>query len=517
MADIATFAGEDVSPEAFAAVRRQIRGSGLLIAGRLLSAGLMLVSQVLIVRYLSTADYGAWAYALAFVVFWQTISNLGFQDAITRFVPIYKQQREYPKMFGTMLLSFGFVLLFSILVIGGVFAAPNKVLAFVRQEGSSLKILFVLIFLVPVEALDGLLMGLFASLASARAIFFRRYVLAPGLRVLVVVLLVTFHADVLFLAYGYVAAGAIGMVVYAFVFLRQLGREGLLASSRLRSIRFPAREIFSFALPMMTSDMLVALNESIVVLLLGYYRNMQDVAFFRVAVPIASVTQMVTVTAALLYMPAAARLFAGGDLKGLQYLYWRTAAWIAVFSFPIFTATFAFAKPVMALLYGERYADAGVILAIMSVGYFVNVVFGLNGVTVKAVNKIRYVVGYNVATALTNIAISLVLVPRYGAVGAAIGAAVTIVVYATLKQVALRWAAGISVFDRSCMWFYVVIALAVVSLVAIRWIASLNLYVATTLALISIVAVVLIARKELKIAEIFPETARIPLMRRFLA
>jgi len=51
------------------ATRKQIRGSSLFLAGRFLSMGINFSAHVLMVRYLATAEYGALAYALAAVAF----------------------------------------------------------------------------------------------------------------------------------------------------------------------------------------------------------------------------------------------------------------------------------------------------------------------------------------------------------------------------------------------------------------------------------------------------------------
>ena len=56
------------------AARKQIRGSSLLMAGKFISVGLNFASQVLIVRYLTKSDYGAWAYTFAIVGFFHGFS-----------------------------------------------------------------------------------------------------------------------------------------------------------------------------------------------------------------------------------------------------------------------------------------------------------------------------------------------------------------------------------------------------------------------------------------------------------
>ena len=204
-------------------------GTGLLLAGRVLSVAVTALTQVLIVRSLSTHDYGAWAYALSVVLLWQTLSSFGFQEAIPRFVSFYHECKDYPRLFGTMLLAVGSIILSGALVIAIFFISPGKLLALVHEEKQSLAVLSILICMVPVEALDGVLIGLFATLASPRSIFFRRHVLAPLLRLAVVLLLIALKTNVVFLAYGYLASSVLGMLVCGGILVRHMKRDGLLA------------------------------------------------------------------------------------------------------------------------------------------------------------------------------------------------------------------------------------------------------------------------------------------------
>ena len=55
---------------------RQVRGSSLMLLGRGISMAVTFTIQVLIVHFLSKANYGAFAYALSFVTVGQTICLL---------------------------------------------------------------------------------------------------------------------------------------------------------------------------------------------------------------------------------------------------------------------------------------------------------------------------------------------------------------------------------------------------------------------------------------------------------
>src|SRR3989337_1005401 len=110
------------------ATRRQIRGSSLLLIGQFISKGINFAVQVLIVRYLTKSDYGAFAYALSIVAVGETIATFGLDRAITRFVPIYHEQRDYNKMVGTIFMVLGTMLSLGIALVL-VFYALQGVIA----------------------------------------------------------------------------------------------------------------------------------------------------------------------------------------------------------------------------------------------------------------------------------------------------------------------------------------------------------------------------------------------------
>ena len=115
----------DFRPAEHDVARKPIRGSAVLLFGRLASLGSNLLIQVLIVRHLSKRDYGAWAYALSIVTFLQTIAAMGFDKAATRFFSIYHEREEYDKLFGTALLMLGAIVCLSAFIIGAFYLFPE--------------------------------------------------------------------------------------------------------------------------------------------------------------------------------------------------------------------------------------------------------------------------------------------------------------------------------------------------------------------------------------------------------
>lgn len=499
------------------ATRRQIRGSSLLLAGRLLSKGVNFVVQVMIVRYLSKTDYGAFALALSFVSLSTSVATFGLDRAITRFVPIYQERKEYAKLFGTIIMVFSTILslgLATALLFHGFQGFVTQ--SFLDGDQQARMLLLLLIFLAPVSAIDELLVGMFAVFASPRAIFFRKNVLAPGLRLTVVLLLIVFQYDVLFLAGGYLASGIIGVVIYVAMLFRLLRSEGLLAHFKPGAIQIPWREVFAFTIPLLSSDLVYVVMNQVDAILLARFQGTADVAALRAVQPVAIMNQLVMASFATLFTPLAARMFARNDRQGINELYWQTAIWIAIFTFPIFVVTFSIAQPITVLLFGTRYQESGIILAILSCGYYFNAALGFNGLTLKVYGKLRYIVSLNVAAAVANLVLNLLLIPRYGAFGAAIGTGATLIIHNVLKQTGLRLGTGISLFDPRYFKVYVSIGGSALGLLLLQAVADVPVYASIILAGLASFLVIRLNRHLLNVEETFPELLKIPLMRHLL-
>ena len=495
------------------AARRQIRGSSLLLSGRVLSLALNFATQVLIVRYLSKSDFGAFAFGLSIVSLGESVALLGLDKAVPRFLPIYQEHGANGKVLGTLLMAAGTVLSLGLGFVLLAFGLNGFAGGDLGGSGQALTVILILICLSPIQALDDLLMGAFAVFSKPRAIFFRKYVLAPGLRLVVIALVVLGQSGVRELALGYVLAGGVGVAIYTVILIQTLRADGLLARVDRRALRFPAREVFGFAIPLITVDLLFVFMNTTNVWMLQHFGSAEEVADYRVVQPAARLNLLVMTSFTLLFTPLAARLFAKGDRNGIRELYWRTAAWMAVFSFPVFALTFAAAHGLTVGLFGERYAGSAPILSLLALGYYVNVALGFNGLTLRVFGLVRYVVVISLAAAVANIALNLVLIPRFGAIGAAVGTCATLVIHNALKQGGLRKGTGIGVFDREHRRVYGAIAAATIGLVVVHPLLGPSPVVAVALVAIASSLVLWVTRGTLRVGDTFPELLRIPVVR----
>jgi O-antigen/teichoic acid export membrane protein len=274
--------------------------------------------------------------------------------------------------------------------------------------------------------------------------------------------------------------------------------------------------MLTFALPTLATAVVWLLMESTDALFLGHFQGADAVADFRAVLPVARLNQFVILSFGVLYTPLAARAFARDAREELSDLYWQTSTWIAVLTFPVFIMSCAFARPVVETLFGERYADSSTILAILAGGYFFHSALGFNGLTLKVFRKLRYSVTMDVSAAVLNLVLSLLLIPRFGAVGAAIGTSATMVTHNLLKQVGLWRYSGIPLFPRRYLHVYAGMLASAAIMVVVGLSIDVNVLVALPLGAVTSLAVVWMALGSLRLETTFPELVRLPVVRNVL-
>ncbi len=507
---------EDRSASSKESVKKHIRGSTLLLAGRVIGVLTNFGVHVLIVRYLAKAEYGAFAYAYAIMMLGSHVVALGLNKGLSRFVPIYQERGEYERMAGTIVLVLCTMVVLGTAMVALAFGLAGVIGGHLAPDPLALTLLLILVWVAPLQALDDVSVKLFAIFATPRAVFFRRHILTPGLRLTAVLALVFFEGDAVFLALAYIAVGVLGVTISLLIIVRLLRDKGLLQHFRREKLDMPARRVFRFSIPLLSSDLVAALRGTLVVFFLGFYQGSVSVAAFRSVYSVARLNGMVFDSFRLLFEPTAGRMYARDDRTGINEIYWRTASWIVVFTFPIFVASFALAQPLTVLLFGEQYADSGMILALLAIGSFLNAAFGYNALTLRIFHKVRAIVAIDLTVMVLALLLYVLLIPKFGALGGAMASSAVIASQNVLYQVVLIRLDVVKAIDARFLRVISTVVVVAAVVFGIQSIFAPPLYVGITLAAVASLLVLSLTGPLLDIEIVFPEIKRFAAARRLL-
>ncbi|MDQ3865296.1 MAG: oligosaccharide flippase family protein [Actinomycetota bacterium] len=484
-----------------------------MLIGRVLAMAVAFLTQIIVVRHLTKSDYGVFAYAFSAALLLQSVLALGVDRADTRFLAEYEHRRDHARLLGVIVLEAAVVLVLGAVSVGVVWVFRDALGGPAGHAHVGRDVLVIMIALAPIQALDVLVVNVFAVFASPWSVFFRRFVLAPALRLLVAVALVITGSGPTFLAAGYLLAGIVGVGVYLVLLVRLLRQRGFLPRRSLPTVTLPVRELLSFSLPLLFTNLVAVAATELAPVVLGRFREASDVAALRAVQPFAALNLVVMLSFATLFTPSAARLQARGDMAGLRALYWQSACWVAVLTFPILCVTTALARPVTVIALGDRYEASALYVGIFAVGYYVNAALGFNGITLQMLGRVRYVLVMNVVVLAWMIAANLVFIPRWGAVGAVVAVLTTLIVHNVGKQVGLGFGAVVGIVDRRHLRVVLTIVAAALCVNAVVVTLNPPLPVGLVLVAAATLAVVRAAAGTLEVAVMLPELARLPVIR----
>jgi O-antigen/teichoic acid export membrane protein len=156
-------------------------------------------------------------------------------------------------------------------------------------------------------------------------------------------------------------------------------------------------------------------------------------------------------------------------------------------------------------------------MALLAFGYYFNASLGFNADTLRVYGKVGYTVAIDFLAMLIGLGLSLVLIPRYGAIGAAFGTCATLVVYNILNHIGLKYVTKVNLFQWRYLRVYASIAVGTLGLVVFQNLISPPLYIGLGLAGLISLAVLFINRTVLNIEQTFPELLRFQLIRLLFA
>jgi O-antigen/teichoic acid export membrane protein len=174
------------------------------------------------------------------------------------------------------------------------------------------------------------------------------------------------------------------------------------------------------------------LNAQTGTFLLGALRSPDEAGLYAVATRGALLISfgLTAVNAAL--APAAARMWAAGDVERLQRLVTLSARGVVAFSFPVAILFMVFAGTVLEVGFGAEYLAAAPALTILSLGQLANATLGSVGTLLIMTGHQREAAAGISVGAVLNVLLGSLLIPAQGVTGAAIAATVSIIAWNVL-------------------------------------------------------------------------------------
>ncbi|MGA8302521.1 MAG: oligosaccharide flippase family protein [Thermoplasmata archaeon] len=407
----------DISPSSPDRVDRSLRavgtGSMVSLIGSISQLFLTFIAYVIAVRVLSIAEWGEYTLGVSVTGLLSLVGLLGLGQAMARSLAFETDPAER-----RAIVQWG---------LGVSAIAAVALSATVYFSAVPLSQAFHNAALVPVFELMSVTVG-FAIISSTIAGVFQGFKdVAPnalianaanaGLFALFIVVLIHFRAGVLGVVLAYVAAAAVALVLIVVYTMRRLPRY---LRSDVPANRRPRKTLWQYTIAFWGSQNLMYITAYADTLILGVFWPSTQVGYYSAAMTLARILLFGTMALAFIFLPVTASLLRDGESNAIRTTYVTSTRWVLVVTVPFFLL-FAFAPQTsMEFVWGHRYVPGAAALQILVITSFLSSMVGPVQSCLAGLGKAKVLVWTAMISAIANIALSLLLIPTFGVIGAAI-------------------------------------------------------------------------------------------------
>ena len=386
---------------------------GITFGGELIKKAFGFLVVALITRLVSPGVYGLFVLATSVLHLMQVFASAGLHRAIDYFVPQYLARDEPGKARGVTLQVFG-LLLFTSTLTGTAMYLGAEFLAALFDEPALATALRLLAVALPLLAVFNGLLATYAGIKRLKYRVYVRDVTRPTVRLLATAVLLVVGYGLLGVVGGFVVGLAVSIAFGIVLLVRHDALKG--AKTAFTSLR----EVLWYGVPLALAGVIYVVMGQVDYFVVGYFLASDDVGIYRVGYMLAANLLVFFSSLAPIFKPLIAEERRDGDAVEKRY---RTATrWVLGLSLPFAAILVLGADVYLSIVFTPQYTVAsGVVLALV-VGYLVSIAGGgPDGALLQGLGYSRLVFVNSGLLLVANVAFSVLLVPRYGILGAGLG------------------------------------------------------------------------------------------------
>jgi O-antigen/teichoic acid export membrane protein len=427
-------------PHAPAHLHRIGRGGSQNIAAAAVAAGLGIALSVVVARSFSEEETGLYFAATSVVLLVATVARLGTSIGLVYWVARLRELGREAELGPLVRLALRPVLLLSVLGAVALFAAAPTI-SDVLLDGSETgaEMVRVLALATPAIVVFDSLLGATRGLGTMAPTAVLDRVGRP-----IAQLGLTVAAAVMGSIVAVTAAWALPYLALAVVTAIWLGRRsrsaGAVVDPALR------RDFWTFTWPRAITSVVQQARQRFDIVLVSAISGPAEAALYAIATRFLVVGQLTNSALAMAAQPQVASLSATDRRESISVVYRSTTTWIILLNGPLYIGVAIF-SPLLLSIFGEAYTSAWPVTVTLCVAAFLGNASGMVDVVLSMTGRTGATLANSLGALFTQVFLIVVLVPTWGALGAAIAWGASIVVINALSVVQLARADGIHPFE----------------------------------------------------------------------
>ena len=369
---------------------------------------------IYIVRVFTTGVVGVVALLSAMMFLFSTIFAVGLNFGVQHFISYYIGKND-PESLRSVVKEISLVLiLVSILAIvfmwisssafAYLFFHTYRYLDIIRMMG------FAVVANLGSSVIGGMVLGFQKFRANALISIAFTVVMYSA-----IVILLQFSVSPLVVVVGWTAGYSLGALLYS---IHVIGRiEGKKSSAKAVSVR----TIIDYSLPLFISSLLVYGATYMDRFVVSFFLNLSEMGIYNFSLLIVSALAILISPFSTILLPKLSELYGRGDVENLRLYSSKAIELLLVFYIPVSLLVAAISPSILLFLANPSYLPGHIPITVITIINALFIPSNILAVSLQAVRKTRIFLLSSSLALISNFIISILLIPRFGINGAALG------------------------------------------------------------------------------------------------
>ena len=376
----------------------------------------LIVASALVTNTFGAKVFGQYSYIISFITILITFSGLGLGSGVMYFGQKYLHQGHKSKTRGVIAYAYILVaisgsILTAVIII---FAEPISKIHLNSAEYAPL--LARMAPLILIEALYGLSLTVYRSLKRIARFSLVRNIFYHFIRIAAIL--------VCFAIFGIKDIN--GIIIPTYIAYTSVLAYNLFNQYRNADIGKSVdisvsekKEMIKYSLPLFMSAIIGILLRQADVLMLGYIKTEEAVAVYKISIQICALIPFFKHITGSFFNPMIASLYHSGKKEEMVNTYKEITKWSFTVGLMVFLGIVLFGKSGLHL-FGEEFVYAHTALILVACGHLAGVIVGHTGSVISMTGHPRFNLATTVTIFTINIILNIIMIPKYGIIGAAV-------------------------------------------------------------------------------------------------
>lgn len=389
------------------------KGGSISFIGRTFEYIVRFIFSILVARAIGAEQYGLYTLGLTIVPILSMLALLGLQTGVVAYLAPAIRENDEKKIWRIIQISAGIPALLSIFF-GVVLFILSEPIAIQGFHDPRLITLFQIVSVsIPMDAISFIAYQIIISYKKPQYSVLAHNVVLPVAKLLLSMGFLALGMGVVGIILAHVIASAFGFILIIYYVNSLFSLKRPITPTKQMTV-----ELLKYSLPVHLGWVLNIIRGTLETIVLGFVGLISGVGIFAVAARISSLGTLLFLSVGNISTPLIAEFHNRGEMEQLERLYKTTTKWVLMFNLPLFLTFVFFSKPILSI-FGGDFTNGSTALIVLAVGNLVYTGTGIGANILDMTNHTKFNSINSAILIVVTITTDLLLIPRWGVIGAA--------------------------------------------------------------------------------------------------